>query len=213
MPKEPSKNQAYDLLYRKIMTCDYMPGLSLTEKDIAEETGLGRTPLREALIRLQNDGLIQIYPRKGMRITPITEDSVHQHYQVRKLIEPTILTQYYSQYSKQELLHYETLFRQSEQEESLPHFELDARFHTFLVSITQNEILLSMYHSLMISQVRLAMFAACHGIRNREGNLEQHEEIIEALLRENPEAARDALVYHLNQSLVNSLKCICLPNK
>ena len=32
MPKEPIKNQAYDLLYRKIMTCDYMPGLSLTEK-------------------------------------------------------------------------------------------------------------------------------------------------------------------------------------
>ena len=60
MAKEPIKKQAYDLLYRKIMTCDYMPGLFLTEKDMAEETGLGRTPLREAVIRLQTDGLMQI---------------------------------------------------------------------------------------------------------------------------------------------------------
>ena len=212
MAKEPIKKQAYDLLYRKIMTCDYMPGLFLTEKDMAEETGLGRTPLREAVIRLQKDGLIQIYPRKGMRITPITEDSIQQHYQVRKLFEPTIITQYCSLYSKRELLRYETRFQQSEQEESLPHFELDAQFHTFLISITQNDILLNMYHSLMLQQVRLAMFAAHQGIRNREGNLEQHEEIIVSLLRENPEAAKDALTYHLNQSMVNSLKCVCQPD-
>ena len=197
MAKEPIKKQAYDLLYRKIMTCDYMPGLFLTEKDMAEETGLGRTPLREAVIRLQKEGLIQIYP---------------QHYQVRKLFEPTIITQYCSLYSKRELLRYETRFQQSEQEESLPHFELDAQFHTFLISITQNDILLNMYHSLMLQQVRLAMFAAHQGIRNREGNLEQHEEIIVSLLRENPEAAKDALIYPLNQSMVNSLKCVCQPD-
>ena len=42
MPKEPIKNQAYDLLYRKIMTCDYMPGRFLTEKDPSSVVVLGK---------------------------------------------------------------------------------------------------------------------------------------------------------------------------
>ena len=66
---EALTNQAYEYLYRKIVSCEYLPGQELNEKQLLEETSFGRTPLREALLMLQAENLIDIFPRKGMRIT------------------------------------------------------------------------------------------------------------------------------------------------
>ena len=103
---EALTNQAYEYLYRKIVSCEYLPGQELNEKRLPEETSFGRTPLREALLMLQAENLIDIFPRKGMRITPFTEKSIDDLYQTRKLIEPTVCRKYISMYSKSRLLEY-----------------------------------------------------------------------------------------------------------
>ena len=103
---EALTNQAYEYLYRKIVSCEYLPGQELNEKQLLEETSFGRTPLREALLMLQAENLIDIFPRKGMRITPFTEKSIDDLYQARKLIEPTVCRKYISMYSKSRLLEY-----------------------------------------------------------------------------------------------------------
>lgn len=103
---EALTNQAYEYLYRKIVSCEYLPGQELNEKQLLEETSFGRTPLREALLMLQAENLIDIFPRKGMRITPFTEKSIDDLYQTRKLIEPTVCRKYISMYSKSRLLEY-----------------------------------------------------------------------------------------------------------
>ena len=53
---EALTNQAYEYLYRKIVSCEYLPGQELNEKQLLEETSFGRTPLREALLMLQAEG-------------------------------------------------------------------------------------------------------------------------------------------------------------
>ena len=50
---EALTNQAYEYLYQKIVSCEYLPGQELNEKQLLEETSFGRTPLREALLMLQ----------------------------------------------------------------------------------------------------------------------------------------------------------------
>ena len=55
---EALTNQAYEYLYRKIVSCEYLPGQELNEKQLLEETSFGRTPLREALLMLQAENLI-----------------------------------------------------------------------------------------------------------------------------------------------------------
>ena len=50
---EALTNQAYEYLYRKIVSCEYLPGQELNEKQLLEETSFGRTPLREALLMLR----------------------------------------------------------------------------------------------------------------------------------------------------------------
>ena len=203
---EALTNQAYEYLYRKIVSCEYLPGQELNEKQLLEETSFGRTPLREALLMLQAENLIDIFPRKGMRITPFTEKSIDDLYQTRKLIEPTVCRKYITMYSKSKLLEFLKQFERAEKGSDYDEFQIDTSFHSYLIGITENNILINLYQSVMIQKMRLAVYAALNDDQNRVGNLDQHRAIIDALLRENEEDVQDAIVLHINHSLIKSLK-------
>lgn len=205
---KPMANQAYEFLYQKIVSCEYLPGQEINEKQLLEVTDFGRTPLREALLALQKEGLIEIYPRKGMRISPFTEKRVNDLYQARKLIEPTVLQEYKTLYAKGTLLEFQKRFQKSGELPEMERFLLDIEFHSYLISITDNDILMEMYHSLMVQQMRLAMYAATKTTLATEDDLAQHMAIIHALLRENEKDARDAVILHINHSLIRSLNAI-----
>lgn len=205
---EALTNQAYEYLYNKIISCEYLPGQELNEKRLLEETSFGRTPLREALLMLQAENLIEIFPRKGMRITAFTEKSIDDLYQTRKLIEPTVCRKYITLYSKSRLLEFQKMFERAEGASDVEEYRIDTSFHSYLISITDNNILINMYHSIMIHQMRMAVYAAMQDSSNRIGNLKQHKAIIDALLRENEEDVQDAIVLHINHSLIKSLKLL-----
>ena len=205
---EALTNQAYEYLYNKIISCEYLPGQELNEKQLLEETSFGRTPLREALLMLQSESLIEIFPRKGMRITAFTEKSIDDLYQTRKLIEPTVCRKYITLYSKSRLLEFQKMFERAEDASDVEEYRIDTSFHSYLIGITDNNILINMYHSIMIHQMRMAVYAAMQDSSNRMGNLKQHKAIIDALLRENEEDVQDAIVLHINHSLIKSLKLL-----
>lgn len=200
--------EAHKYLYEKIVSCQYLPGQAINEKELLDETGFGRTPLREALLALQKEGLVEIFPRKGMRIAPYTEESVVELYQARKLMEPNITTEYKTLYSKDKLLDFQTRFQHSDTLTDLERFNLDADFHSYLIAITGNSILINMYQSLMVQQVRLGMYAVTRSSATRSDDLKQHVAIIDALLRENEEDVRDAIIVHINHSMIRSLNAI-----
>lgn len=205
---KPMANQAYDYLYQKIVACEYLPGQEINEKQLLEETMMGRTPLREALLSLQKDGLVEIFPRKGMRIAPLTEKLVTDLYSARKLIEPTVIKEYKTLYSKSVLMQFQKGFQESMKFTELERFLLDSKFHAYIISITDNDILIEMYNALLAKQVWLGMYAASRMSPVRESDLSQHMAIIDALLRENEDDARDAVILHINHSLVRSLQAI-----
>lgn len=152
----------------------------MNEKQLLEETSFGRTPLREALLMLQSESLIEIFPRKGMRITAFTEKSIDDLYQTRKLIEPTVCRKYITLYSKSRLLEFQKMFERAEDASDVEEYRIDTSFHSYLISITDNNILINMYHSIMIHQMRMAVYAAMQDSSNRMGNLKQHKAIIDA---------------------------------
>lgn len=129
---EALTNQAYEYLYNKIISCEYLPGQEINEKQLLEETSFGRTPLREALLVLQSKNLVDIFPRKGMRIAPFTEKSISDLYQARKLIEPTVCRKYITMYSKSRLLEFMRQFEQAEHDSDLVEFQIDTSFHSTL---------------------------------------------------------------------------------
>jgi DNA-binding GntR family transcriptional regulator len=78
---------AHQVLETQIITLQLLPGTLLTEKDLAGITGIGRTPVREAIQRLASDGLLQILPRKGLMVTTQRRTDMVNILEARKVLE------------------------------------------------------------------------------------------------------------------------------
>src|SRR5262249_53569161 len=78
---------AYDTIKRRILSNEYPGGFQVLEDQLARDCGMSRTPLKEALLRLEAEGLIQIVPRRGIRVLPLTAEDVHRIYQVLSPLE------------------------------------------------------------------------------------------------------------------------------
>lgn len=196
-----------DALYR----CKYQPGQEISEKQLYEELSFGRTPIRETLLQLQKEGLVEIYPRKGMRIAPITHQQIDELYQIRKLIEPSIAVSHCSKYSKLQLLEYQRLLANSASMSDDEFYALDIEFHIFLISISENHMLIDFFSTLMWHMHRMAIYAAIRNCSKRQNNDPEHIRIINALLDEDPVEIRNALVRHINSSMIASLKLLNPP--
>ena len=77
------KLQAYQYLKTKILNCEYRPNEFLNEQKLCAEMGnISRTPMRDALGRLEQEGLITILPKKGLMVSGITEEDVHSMFEM-----------------------------------------------------------------------------------------------------------------------------------
>jgi DNA-binding GntR family transcriptional regulator len=83
-------DEAYAALRNRIVNCELAPGLRVTEKQLAAELGIGLTPVRQALARLDGEGLVRTLPRRGYQITPLTIESVNELFEVWRIIGPAI---------------------------------------------------------------------------------------------------------------------------
>ncbi|MGE4275612.1 MAG: GntR family transcriptional regulator [Lawsonibacter sp.] len=199
---------ALTYLREKIQNCEFMPGDFLSEKELCEEIGCGRTPVREALLTLKGEGLIEIFPRRGIRVTPFTRVGICEIYQIRKLIEPAVCTRYFLRFDKGRLLEFDRQFQQIDQEDDRAYYTLDFSFHRWLVGAAENETLDAFFSGLMQRQYHFAMYTARMGTAVKRNYYSEHHEIIEALLDENSERIGTALTAHANYSEIIALRTL-----
>ena len=81
---------AYEYIKEMILSGDLPPKIDISEKQLQEELGISRTPIHEALKRLQDEKFIETYSRKGTFVTDVTMEMVRDIYETRLLIEPFI---------------------------------------------------------------------------------------------------------------------------
>lgn len=81
--------EAYRRLRHMILDNEMAPGFQGFEAEIADRLGMSRTPVREALVRLENEGLLQIRPRRGVFLAPLNADDMREIYQVLASLEVT----------------------------------------------------------------------------------------------------------------------------
>ena len=79
--------QAYRLIEEQLVTLRLLPGELITEKDLVDKAGIGRTPVREAIQRLSTEGLLQVIPRKGLMVTPLRRSDLGQIIEARRVLE------------------------------------------------------------------------------------------------------------------------------
>ncbi len=85
--KQPLALRAYEILHEKIITMRLRPGEHIDEKRIVRELGIGRTPVREALLRLASESLVESEPNKGFVVKPLTLQDVKAMFEALKVLE------------------------------------------------------------------------------------------------------------------------------
>lgn len=200
--------KTYKVLKKFIQNCDYMPGQPISEKGLCEALGCGRTPVREALLALRDKGLVEIFPRKGIRVAGFTREQISEIYQIRKLVEPTVCVQYCLRFDKAVLLDYDRKFQMVDRSDDRAYYQLDTEFHRWLVAAAENRTLDAFFAELMEVQYRFGIYSARIGTAEKHDYYTEHHEIIEALLAEDVARIERALIAHTNYSEVIALKTL-----
>jgi len=82
------RDLAYEAIKFRIITCAFKPGEYVNEARISTVLGLGRTPVHQAIDRLMLEGMVQVIPRKGVIVKPVSLDEVMQIIEARFIVEP-----------------------------------------------------------------------------------------------------------------------------
>ncbi|MGI6038371.1 MAG: GntR family transcriptional regulator [Limnochordia bacterium] len=192
------KDQVYHWLRQRIITWDLRPGELLSEKMVADELGLSRTPVREALQRLQQQGLVKVIPRRGVVVSDISIADLREIFQLREAIESYAVWLVTPTISLEEL---KALIPQEPVEETQRDrwLEQDCAFHNFLVEQTGNARMGQILADLNAHIQRFRVFILDQPGRMREVFLEHHH-IVDAISQRDPDRAAACMRDHIRKA-------------
>ena len=175
------KKLAYSTIKDKIINCEYPPGELLNENLLATELNISRTPIREALSHLQEEGFIRIMLKKGIMVSSITIADMRQVYQIRIEIEPFGVLLAGPQLKSKDLLHFRELFtNQLTKSDMLQRLETDTSFHRYIAMNCNNKYLLQILNRVLDENKRITIFN--NNAERVEHSHDEHLKLIDALL-------------------------------
>ena len=146
MPPTDTK-RAYELIKDKIITIAMQPGSVINEATLMAETGLGRTPIREAIKRLEAARLVTVSPRRGMFVTTINISDLGQIQEIRSVLDPLCVRLAIQRATAAEKAELRNLVNQAQAAsvngDVTALMDLDCRFHHLLAKATHNDLLIA----------------------------------------------------------------------
>jgi DNA-binding GntR family transcriptional regulator len=188
--------KAYQTLVHKIVTLDLEPGSVLTESRLMHELKIGRTPIREAIQRLIAEGLVTHLHHRGMLVAEIRAADVAQIYEFRAQIEGFAALRAATRMTPEQLQELQRIHaemdRSAVETDTETFVAQDRRFHELLARGADNRYLETVLLNIYNLHLRLWYF-----LFKRQGGLREtvheHQQLIEALIRRNPDAAELAM--------------------
>ena len=197
------KDLIYDKVFADIVRNVYDYNSIITEKNLIEKYDLSKSPVREALLQLCNDGIISSIPRLGYRITPISFKDLIDASNFRLIIEQTALER--ARITEKELGILQKIYKEQlsiqNKKDAFLHWELNMRFHTTLCSFSENRFFTQTLESLMKTCFRGASEYFSHSWEqnlNRD-NSENHDELLKALSAGDISKAKEILRHDIGE--------------
>ncbi len=205
MPKTSLKTVAYNEIRKKIITCEYAPGSFLNEEMLTTSLGLGRPPVRDALSRLEHEGLVEIRPKIGITVTPLNISDINKIFEVRLLLEPYIIKNYGSRIPADSLNSYYQIFikppvENYQSDGGTRAFNLDAEFHAMIISACPNEYIRGVLTQIVTQNARFRHMTGSIYDTRLADTFREHLEIVRACLEENWDDAAEKLKLHILSS-------------
>lgn len=201
------RGKVYDRIREDILNGVYEEHEELKEATLGEKMGVSRTPVREALRQLELEGLVEIIPNKGARVTGITKKDIEDIYQIRYLLEGLSArwaTEYITeeQIEKMEETLYLTEFH-AKKGNFTQVYELDSQFHELMYEASGSKMLnhiLSDFH-MYVTRIRRTSLA----LDNRSKNsTEEHRAILDAIKSRDAQKAEECAHNHVKSTIKNN---------
>jgi DNA-binding GntR family transcriptional regulator len=200
----PASDRAYAFAKERILDGRYAGGDLISEGDIATGVGLSRTPVREAFLRLESEGLLRLYPKRGALVVPVSVAEVESVMETRLLVERfaiekvirrgvTIGPDLEDAIAQQDALAAQGLEREF--------VEADREFHRLVVAAAGNDILLALHDSLRDRQSRMGLAALARDEHRTRQILDEHRALAAAVNAREVELARSIVDRHLQHTL------------
>jgi DNA-binding GntR family transcriptional regulator len=200
-----SKDRAYAYTKQRVLDASYAGGDLLTEGEVADALGMSRTPVREAFLRLEGEGLLRLYPKRGALVVPVSAAEVEEVMETRVLVERFAVAKALARGADVTDAMRDAIARQEDRAAAgdLEGFvAADREFHTVLVAAAGNGIVMSLYDSLRDRQQRMGVEALRRSPRRLEEILDQHRGLVESIDAGDVEAALELLDVHLRGTLL-----------
>jgi DNA-binding GntR family transcriptional regulator len=194
----------FEKLREDILNGDYHRGDKLVEAKIAEEIGVSRTPVREALKQLELDGLVDNIPNRGVVVTGISEQDIRDIYRIRMAIETISVEWCIERMDDQDLAELQEIFDLMEfftaKGDVDRIFELNTRFHETIYRATESRY---MEHVLKDFQlfIKSTRERSLRMTGRLETALEEHRNLLEAIKKRDVTAAKEAAKAHVMHSM------------
>jgi DNA-binding GntR family transcriptional regulator len=206
MPAEADKitetDESYTRLHQAIVRGELLPNERLVELELAEKFGVGRAAVRTALVRLEQEGLVEREPNRGARVRLVSAAEAVEMYEVRAVLEGLVARYAARNATEQDIADLWAIHQQMEsylsQGELLKISDLNAKLHEKLLKIAQHKTVTRLIERLRAQHVRFQYRTVLVAGRAQH-SLAEHRAIIEAVAAHNSDAAESAMRYHLAQ--------------
>ncbi len=203
-PGTPSSvDDIHDIIRDEIITLRLMPGAKVSENELGRRFNTSRTPVREALLRLVDEGLVKVWPQRGTLITPISLRAVRRARFVREAIEVAVFRKAAIDGLPEAVLaRLDAIMAEQEaaREDAIRFTEADDAFHhAFADGISVGDIWAVLEREK--AQFDRLRFLSLPNVTPVSVLIEQHEKMIAAVRARDPEAAEQAVRHHLSEVL------------
>jgi DNA-binding GntR family transcriptional regulator len=199
-----ASDKAYAFAKERVLDGRFAGGDLISEGDVALQVGLSRTPVREAFLRLESEGLLRLYPKRGALVVPVSVAEVENVMETRLLVERFAIEKVIrlgidlgarleSAIEQQEALAAPTREREF--------VEADREFHRVVVEAAGNDILLQLHDSLRDRQSRMGVAALARDDDRTTEIVEEHRALAAAIAARDVDEAGVIVDRHLRRTL------------
>lgn len=203
------KEKSYELIKQNIINLLYKPGEYLEEKKLSNSLGVSRTPMREALSRLEEEGWVKIYPRKGIYVSKIDEVLINNVFEARINLEVSALKFSMNKLPKIKLELIKEKLNSISLDEAKSLDEIDHELHNMISSFNENYFLKKISINIMEHTIRIKRFSLGKKWESRiQESTKEHIELIDLLLDKKIKEAESLLYSHLEKAQIYYLKIL-----
>lgn len=213
MPKMESKtlnqinhssltDRVYKVLKEKIVRQELESGTRLVEKEMADQLGISRAPVREAIGQLKAEGLVVVSPRRGVFVVDLSSKDIKGLYEVREALESLAVKLSMSVLTDEHITQLRRIVKEYDVAMNGGNyvlcFDLDKEFHTYLVMISDNKKLIDVLANLEGS-IQVTRWINCKRTERKEISVREHKKIVNALAKRDAGLACKLIAEHIKR--------------